>query len=103
MATQERERVGLERDEAPDRHHETDAEEPVGARSPEFAFLSFRLVASAVLPDGEAISKDHRQAHGEDHEDEESVQVEDLNDVDVVHGRNGSQRGALGYSRCPIP
>ena len=96
MVTQERECSGLERDEAPDRHHESDAEEPVGTRPAQFALLTLRLLAAPVLPDGESVSCDHRQAHGEDHEDEESIQVEDLNDVDVVHGRNGSQQRALG-------
>ena len=45
-----------------------------------------------MLPDGEAVAGDHRETHGEDHEDQETVQIENLNEVDIVHGRNGSQQ-----------
>ena len=86
----------LERQEPPGDHHEADAEQPVGPRPAELTLFTLRLVAAAVLPDSETVSGDHGEAHGEDHEDQEAVQIENLNEVDVVHGRHGSQQTELG-------
>ena len=82
----------LERQKPPGGHHQADAEQPIGARSAELALFTLRLVATTVLPNGEAVAGHHRKTHGEDHENQEAVQIENLDEVDVVHGRNGSQQ-----------
>ena len=86
----------LERQETPGGHHEADAEQPVGPRPAELTLFTLWLVAAVVLPDSEAVSDDHGEAHGEDHKDQEAVQIENLDEVYVVHGRHGSQRTELG-------
>jgi len=56
-----------------------------------------------VLPDGVPVPKDHREAHGEDHEDQEPVQIEDLNEVDIVHERHASQQPGWASSWARYP
>lgn len=85
---------GLERDEAPNRHDEADGEKPVRTRRTEVAFLTLGLGPFAVLPNGESIAGQHRQTHRKDHQHQQSVQIEDLDDVDVTHdghGRSGAR------------
>lgn len=87
----------LEGGEAPDRHDETDADEPIRPRRSELPRLPLRFVALAMLPDRKAVPGEHRQADRKHHQHQQAVQVENLDDIDVVHARDASGLRALGY------
>lgn len=66
---------------APDRHQHAYREEPPRPGRAELTLLILWLDAAAVLDDGEPVSGDESQADRQQHQDEQSVEVEDVGDV----------------------
>ena len=50
----------LEGGETPDRHDETDGDEPIRPRRSELPLLTLRFVALAMLPGRESVPREHR-------------------------------------------